>query len=238
MDAHDIEASPLFDGSDYSLSGNGVPIPHGDLSVVYSFPDRPKIETVVPAGTGGGCVTTGPFANLTVAFGEISPGLSADLFNNPHNLDYKPHCLRRDLSPRAAEDTLTAEQVRNLLSSPNVTVFNQVIDLGVLSGVRGVHPRGHQVVGGAMADSFTSPGDPVFYLHHTQLDRLWTQWQQLDPNTRQYALSGTGTAFDYPPSPDFQLNDTINLGKLSPQGPRPIRDFMSTVQGPFCYEYA
>lgn len=89
-----------------------------------------------------------------------------------------------------------------------------------------------------MADFFSSPGDPVFYLHHAQVDRLWTEWQQLDPGTRQYAISGTGTALNYPPSPDFQLNGTINLGKLSPGGPKPIRDFMSTVRGPFCYEYA
>jgi Common central domain of tyrosinase len=26
------------------------------------------------------------------------------------------------------------------------------------------------------ADLFTSPGDPAFYLHHGQIDRLWTLW--------------------------------------------------------------
>jgi tyrosinase len=25
-------------------------------------------------------------------------------------------------------------------------------------------------------DLFTSPGDPAFYLHHAQVDRLWTAW--------------------------------------------------------------
>lgn len=88
-----------------------------------------------------------------------------------------------------------------------------------------------------MRDTFSSPGDPVFYLHHAQIDRLWTLWQEQNPAERQYAIEGTGTAFDYPSSPVEQLNDTIHLGKLSPEGPRPVRDFMNTLGGPFCYKY-
>ena len=88
-----------------------------------------------------------------------------------------------------------------------------------------------------MIDVFSSPADPIFFLHHAQIDRLWTLWQQRDLAERQYAISGTGTFLNYPPSPVFQLNDTIDLGKLSPDGPRPIRDFLNTVDGPFCYEY-
>jgi hypothetical protein len=26
------------------------------------------------------------------------------------------------------------------------------------------------------ADLYTSPGDPAFYLHHGQIDRLWDFW--------------------------------------------------------------
>lgn len=238
LDAPNIEASPLFDGSDHSLSGNGVAVPQGDVRAGISLPGRIKIVNIIPAGTGGGCVVSGPFANATVAFGQVSQEVSARLIDNPHNLDYKPHCLRRSLTPTFVESALTAENVRALLSSPNITVFNQVLNAGALPGVLGLHGSGHQGVGGDMSDFLSSPGDPVFFLHHSQIDRLWTQWQQLDPITRQYALSGTGTTQNYPPTPLFQLKDTINLGKLSPKGPRPIRDFMSTVRGPFCYEYA
>ncbi|MCJ1267669.1 hypothetical protein MMC22_007555 [Lobaria immixta] len=238
LDAHNIEASPLFDGSDSSMSGNGVAVPHGEYRKTFSFPGRPTIVNIYPAGTGGGCVITGPFANTTVPFGPVSLGANDGLVNNPHNLDYKPHCLRRDLAPKTAEQALAADKVRALLGAPNITVFNLILDVGIAPGVTGPHAAGHQAVGGDMGDFFSSPADPMFHLHHAQVDRLWTQWQQLDLKTRQYALSGTGTAFNYPPSPIFQLNDTINLGKLSPNGPRPIRDFMSTVQGPFCYEYA
>lgn len=93
-------------------------------------------------------------------------------------------------------------------------------------------------IGGDAIDFFSSPGDPAFYFHHAQLDRLWTLWQARDPATRQFAISGTGTIDNAPPSPPFRLNDTITLGKLSPVGPQPIRDFLNTKGGPFCYEYA
>lgn len=228
MDAHDIEASPVFDGSDISMGGNGVAVPHGDGNLGISLPGTPSSVLIVPAGTGGGCVTTGPFANTTVAFGQVSSDLTADLLNNPQNLDYKPHCLRRDLTPRLAEPALNPDKVRAILNSPNITVFQKLLNAGDTPGIPGLHRSGHLSIGGEASDFFSSPGDPVFYLHHAQIDRLWTLWQQLDPKARQYALDGTGTVLNYPPSPVFQLNDTINLGKLSPKGPRPIREFMST----------
>lgn len=220
------------------MSGNGIPVPHNDTLKVTSLPGRPTAVAIIFAGTGGGCVITGPFANITVPFGQVSPNLNPELLDNPHNLDYKPHCLRRDLSTRVIGPSLTADNVRALLSSPNITEFNQLINLGNTPGVQALHGGGHQGVGGDMGDFWSSPGDPIFYLHHAQIDRLWTLWQQSDPQTRQYAISGTGTVGNYRPTPVFQLNDTINIGKLSHEGPRPIREFMSTMRGPFCYDYA
>jgi tyrosinase len=39
---------------------------------------------------------------------------------------------------------------------------------------------------------YVPPGDPAFYLHHGQIDRLWTIWQMKN-STRQYAIAGTNT---------------------------------------------
>lgn len=33
-----------------------------------------------------------------------------------------------------------------------------------------------------------SPSDPLFFLHHTNLDRLWWNWQQVAPDTRTYEI--------------------------------------------------
>jgi tyrosinase len=44
-------------------------------------------------------------------------------------------------------------------------------------GPGSIHNRVHLWVGGTMLPS-TSPNDPVFFLHHCNIDRIWAQWQQ------------------------------------------------------------
>jgi tyrosinase len=43
-----------------------------------------------------------------------------------------------------------------------------------------VHGSVHNAVGGTMAGP-SSPGDPLFFLHHANLDRLWSEWQATHP---------------------------------------------------------
>lgn len=49
----------------------------------------------------------------------------------------------------------------------------------------GAHSRPHLFIGGAM-NSFASPDDPIFWLHHAFVDKVWTMWQDchnfLDPD--------------------------------------------------------
>jgi len=44
-----------------------------------------------------------------------------------------------------------------------------------------LHNRVHVWVGGAMGP-MSSPNDPVFFLHHCNVDRLWAQWWSDDPS--------------------------------------------------------
>jgi tyrosinase len=41
-----------------------------------------------------------------------------------------------------------------------------------------------------MLDGTLSPGDPVFYLHHSWLDLNWWKWQNLDLETRLTDMGG------------------------------------------------
>lgn len=43
-----------------------------------------------------------------------------------------------------------------------------------------VHGMVHEAVGGDMAGS-ASPSDPLFWLHHANIDRLWAAWQSKHP---------------------------------------------------------
>jgi len=48
-----------------------------------------------------------------------------------------------------------------------------------------MHNLVHMWVGGSMTP-FTSPNDPVFWLHHCYVDRLWSDWQILHPDQVAY----------------------------------------------------
>ena len=63
--------------------------------------------------------------------------------------------------------------------SANATGF-----AGTIEGF--AHGSPHVWVGGAMGDPDHSPTDPLFYLHHCNIDRLWAIWQQNHPDAVQY----------------------------------------------------
>lgn len=66
-----------------------------------------------------------------------------------------------------------------------------------LEGV--IHNPPHNWVGGVMATA-ASPGDPVFYLHHSWIDMLWALWQLGHPGA-PFVSSGAGFGLDDPMQP-------------------------------------
>ena len=59
--------------------------------------------------------------------------------------------------------------------------------------------------------------------------------QALNPKYK-YALSGTNTFLNLPPSPNTTLTDTFNLGYAGGATVQ-MKDVLSTTDGPFCYIY-
>jgi tyrosinase len=49
--------------------------------------------------------------------------------------------------------------------------------------LEGEHGAVHIAVGGQMATE-RSPADPLFWLHHANVDRIWTRWQERHPRQR------------------------------------------------------
>ncbi|MEM9174027.1 MAG: tyrosinase family protein [Myxococcota bacterium] len=62
-----------------------------------------------------------------------------------------------------------------------------------LEGGRRMHNSGHNIVGGYMANPVFSPNDPIFWIHHSFVDRVWWRWQ-----TKRLAEGGTRLSH-YPP---------------------------------------
>jgi tyrosinase len=53
----------------------------------------------------------------------------------------------------------------------------------------------HVMIGGLMLDPDQAAGDPIFWLHHCNIDRLWWLWQKTNANPKVTAW--TGPAFEF-----------------------------------------
>ena len=62
------------------------------------------------------------------------------------------------------------------------------------SPINFVHGIVHGWVGGTMSNPHTSPADPVFWLHHANLDRLWWKWYNSVPGNHQNPVIGGALA--------------------------------------------
>ncbi|KAF7197717.1 Tyrosinase-like protein orsC [Pseudocercospora fuligena] len=231
--ALDLLNAPVFDGSDTSMSGNGEWDPRNNGTWV---PNEQAKNIKIPAGSGGGCVKTGPFANMTVRLGPVAPALSYATPNpQKDGLGYNPRCLRRDMSAYAAEKWANDDQIVDLLSnSSDLLTFQNTLQGNFPAGFLGAHTAGHFIVGGDPGgDLFTSAGDPYFFLQHAQIDRVWWIWQNQCPG-RIDIIAGQ-TQFGVPNSTYTTLDDVIELG-VNAKGIK-IKDAVDTLKGPFCYIY-
>jgi len=48
-------------------------------------------------------------------------------------------------------------------------------------GLENIHNGVHVWVGGTMGWIPTAPADPIFWMHHANIDRLWSVWQAAHP---------------------------------------------------------
>ena len=75
-----------------------------------------------------------------------------------------------------------------------------------------MHNRVHAWIGGSMGPP-TSPNDPVFFLHHCFVDKLWADWQTSHPNESP-SLPPSGAA------PGHNLNDPMRPWTVTPANVR------------------
>ena len=71
---------------------------------------------------------------------------------------------------------------------------------------------------GQMGDLYASPSDPLFWLHHANLDRVWWSWQQLNPAARLTDISGPIMLMDYANAAggNVTLDFPLTLGVSAP----------------------
>ncbi|KAK7189425.1 hypothetical protein DPSP01_001414 [Paraphaeosphaeria sporulosa] len=231
--------SAILDGSAYSMSGDGQYVEKTGDIILGGAEGLPPL--VLPTGSGGGCVKSGPFVNMSVNLGPVGLSLPGGGYEvNGDGLSYNPRCLKRDLTDAVVRKYSNATAIAYTILKPQEVYDFQMTMQGVPgSGNIGIHGGGHYAMGGDPGrDVNTSPGDPLFYTHHAMIDRVWWIWQLLDKKERTGAkgISGTGTFLNMPPSANTTLDTVIDLGYAAGP-PVTMRDLMSTTDGPFCYAY-
>ncbi|KAI4949001.1 hypothetical protein J4E91_005463 [Alternaria rosae] len=233
--AKDPLSSPLFDGSETSISGDGEYVA-GRGS--WCIPSEARCMVTFHSANGGGCVKSGPFKDWKINLGPIQTTVK-DAPPNPQadGLGYNPRCLSRDINTQASNETRDEMVVDLIKNYPDILSFQNKMQNFTL-GVMGVHNGGHYTIGGDSGmDMFNSPADPAFYFHHGMIDRVWWTWQNLDLESRQNSIAGTMTFLNNPPSRNATLDDVLSVGYVG-QPNITIKDAMSTIAGPFCYVYA
>ncbi|KAJ1310054.1 hypothetical protein OPQ81_006806 [Rhizoctonia solani] len=102
----------------------------------------------------------------------------------------------------------------------------------------GPHDSVHNEINNDMAASF-SPADPLFFLHHNNVDRIWALWQGRDQQRLQdysgNTVQGQGPT-DGSRYPLASLDDTIDIG-IQGFPPVKVRDLMDTQGSALCYKY-
>ena len=79
------------------------------------------------------------------------------------------------------------------------------------SALEGVHNSGHVWVGGSMQSILTAPCDPVFWMHHAEIDRLWSVWQTSHAGQNP-PLSGAAATMDPWSETETDTRDIEALG--------------------------
>jgi hypothetical protein len=89
------------------------------------------------------------------------------------------------------------------------------------------HNLVHVFVGGDMGNIQTAPRDPLFWFHHSNVDRLWWYWD------RQY---GCRSGDCYPTDWQSEMVRGVEDPDGSPLAPIPVRSLLTTVAMGYDYE--
>lgn len=209
-DAKDMPNSPIWD-SETGFGGDGK----------RTGSKEPGFER---------CVVDGPFANTNLTLAMGWPDM-----NTPGN---RLHCFTREFNgglgwDENGDSIIGDMQVSAYDSKVMKTIYafdNYASMSEMLEGLP--HAQIHSIIFGDMGPA-TSPNEPLFFLHHGNVDRVWAKWQGRN-DTRLADYTGFQDTSKYVAA---SLDDAMPVLELSDVEPI-VKDYMDTLSGPLCYTYS
>ncbi|KAG5761764.1 hypothetical protein H9Q72_010133 [Fusarium xylarioides] len=205
-DAEGLRLSPVM-ASKNGFGGNG---------------DSENTE-ISASGSTLKCVSDGPFAKLRPEYLETEPRKLTD----------GGHCLHRNLPEVDEPDAFATmakvfgpEGVEEVQASGNWSHYAWALE-------GGPHGSIHACLGGEMNPT-TSPNEPLFFMHHAQIDRLWWLWQK-ENSTRLTEYNGLYKNINQTEQHEVSLDDVLMMGGIDED--LTVGDVMDTTKGPLCYTY-
>ncbi|KAI8616348.1 hypothetical protein BC830DRAFT_1063517 [Chytriomyces sp. MP71] len=215
----------LFEYALQDFCGYLGSLPYWDWTLDAASPSSSPIfaeNSFGGSGTGSPpCISSGRFASATV------------LITHP-----APQCITRSFSngPQMGSNAYNAAVVGALVRNGGrwLDFYSQLYE--------GPHSAVHNAVGGDFGNPPAAGNDPLFWVHHAMVDKIWNDWQDANPGQEtQYFGNRDSTN---PAANDALPTDALNLGvpALSGRSLFPemtVRDAIwSDGGGWFCYIYA
>ncbi|EEU41258.1 uncharacterized protein NECHADRAFT_83487 [Fusarium vanettenii 77-13-4] len=180
--------------------------------------------------TGDTFLNIGPLESLAKNPRCLTRAITEDLFNTSSGWEdiYPPTMSRRSFV-----------QLQAFIDSLDFITEEDKVETGAFVSP---HTLGHSVIGGDLMDLYSSPNDPIFWVHHAQLDYLWSLWQKAD-KSRLADVGGARTLDGFGPSGDkvelTTLDTPLWMGFMNDDVP--VKAVMDTInrdgEGVLCYEY-
>ena len=207
--------------------------PYGVQTIFHSAQMEQETRRRFQESYGVAGVTDGPFANMTVHY---------------LGLKEQEHCFSRGFASEDLLHNLTSwlrpQIIEKLLLMPRYEDFNSYLEHYVHLAIPGI-------IQGDLV-TFTSPNgtlyqpilaldiadnciiDPVLFLHHAQLDRLWSIWQQFTP---ERISDYGGTLHRDVPTSEAAAHPTDVLHMDGLATDVSVESILNTRKGRLCYTY-
>ncbi len=98
----------------------------------------------------------------------------------------------------------TRDQLESQIKSKKFSAFQRSLELGA-------HAAIHIAIGGTM-NSSSSPADPIFFLHHANLDRIWSEWQVKNPKSNP--KNKNETLMPGPPIMGVKVSSVLSISSM------------------------